>query len=89
MIIRIIILYNGWVNFFTAMESWEGRELLNVNTYVVSTQHGFVLLYIKELILFWLLHYMVVMKWNRNYSTSNLFRIIINVNWRQDFSGEL
>ena len=89
MIISIIILYNGWVNFFTAMESWEGRELLNVNTYVVSTQHGLVLLYIKELILFWLLHYMVVMKWNRNYSASNRFRIIINVNWRQDFSGEL
>ena len=52
MIISIIILCNGRVNFFTAKKSWEGRELLNVNTYVVFTQHGFVLLYVKELILF-------------------------------------
>ena len=59
MIISIIILCNGRVNFFTAKKSWEGRELLNVNTYVVFTQHGFVLLYVKELILFWLRHYMV------------------------------
>ena len=32
MIISIIILCNGRVNFFTAEKSWEGRELLNVNT---------------------------------------------------------
>ena len=33
MIISIIILYNGGVNFFfTAKKSWEGRELLDVNT---------------------------------------------------------